>query len=318
MPRLGIFIVRRLLTTLALVYLIATFVFFLSRLSPYDPVLSALGNPENINAQSIAAERHQFGLDVPLWRQYVNYVTGLPRLNFGYSEARESLGQPVWSLLRAGVPVSLRLGLLALALALLIGLPIGLMSALKQNTPADYLSQTSVMLLHAVPLFVLAPLSQLVFGVYLGWLPVNGWGAPGIQGLKEMILPVALFGLALAGFYAKIFRACLLEVLSRDYIRTARAKGLRSDRILIVHAIKNTLLPMISVIGPSVAFLVVGSFIIESFFSIPGIGLVTVSAATESNYPVIEATTILVATTVMLVNMVTDIAYGIIDPRVRV
>lgn len=317
MSQLAIFIVRRLLATIFLVYIIATGVFFLSRASPYDPVLSAIGNPENVNKASIAAMRHQFGLDVPLWRQYVNYMTGLPHLNFGYSEAQESLGQPVWSILKNGVPVSLRLGLYALLLALLIGLPVGLLSALRQNTAVDHVSQSSIMFLHAVPIYITAPLAQLVLGVYLQWLPVNGWGSPGVDGLKEMILPVGLYGIGLAGFYAKVFRAFLLEVLNQDYIRTARAKGLMNSRILVVHAIKNTLLPLASVIGPSLAYLVVGAFIIESFFSIPGIGSTTVAAATESNYPVIEATTILVATAVIVVNMLTDVFMGFIDPRVR-
>lgn len=312
------FVIRRLLATLVLVYAITTVVFFLSRASPYDPVLSALGSPGSIDKQSIATLRHEFGLDVSIWQQYVNYLTGLVHGNFGYSEGQDSLGRPVWSLLSAGIPVSLRLGLFALGLALIVGLPIGLISALRQNSPVDYVSQTSVMLVHAVPLFVTAPLAQLLFGVYLKWLPVSGWGAPGITGLKEMILPVALYGLGLSGFYAKSFRSFLLEVLGQDYIRTARSKGLKERHIIVVHAIKNTLLPLASIVGPSLAYLIVGAFIIESFFSIPGIGSVTVNAVTTSNYPVVEATTVMVASMVMVVNMLTDIFYALVDPRVRV
>jgi ABC-type dipeptide/oligopeptide/nickel transport system permease component len=317
MTPLALFIARRLLAAVFLVYFIATVVFFLARASPYDPVLSIIGT-ENITSQSVAAVRHEFGLDLPVWHQYLNYMSGLPHLNFGYSEAPSSFGQPVWSLLKDGVPVSFRLGFYALVLALLVGLPIGLISALRQNTAVDHVSQTGVMFMHAIPIYITAPLAQLVFGVYLHWLPVNGWGAPGIDGYKEMILPVGLYGLGLAGFYAKVFRSYLLEVLSQDYIRTARSKGLKYRRILLVHAIKNTLVPLGSVIGPSIAYLVVGAFIVESYFSIPGIGNATVAAATTSNYPVIEATTILIATAVMLVNMATDIFSGFIDPRIRV
>jgi ABC-type dipeptide/oligopeptide/nickel transport system permease component len=316
MLRLARFITRRLFATFVLVYLLATGVFFMSRASPYDPVLSIIGT-ENITNQSVAAVRHEFRLDLPLWRQYLDYISGLPHLNFGYSEAPGSFGQPVWSLLRDSVPVSLRLGLYALVLALLVGLPIGLISALRQNTVVDHVSQTSVMLLHAVPVYITAPLAQYFFGAYLKWLPVNGWGAPGIEGYKEMILPVGLYGIGLAGYYAKVSRALLLEILHQDYIRTARAKGLKHRRIVAVHAIKNALVPLASVIGPSLAYLVVGAFVIESFFSIPGIGNATVSAATTSNYPVIEATTILVATAVMIVNMLTDIVAALVDPRIR-
>jgi ABC-type dipeptide/oligopeptide/nickel transport system permease component len=147
---------------------------------------------------------------------------------------------------------------------------------------------------------------------------VSGWGAPGIFGLKEMILPVCLYGLGLAGFYAKSFRSFLLEVLGQDYIRTARSKGLKERAVILLHAGKNTLLPLSSVVGPSLAYLIVGAFIIESFFSIPGVGNVTVSAVTSSNYPVIEATTIMVATAVMVINMLTDIFYALVDPRVRI
>jgi ABC-type dipeptide/oligopeptide/nickel transport system permease component len=317
MTRLAIFIGRRLLVTIFLVYFVATLVFLLARASPYDPVVNAIGSTEFLNKTSIAAMRHTFGLDQPLWRQYVNYISGLPHLNFGYSEAQSSLGQPVWTLIRDGVPVSFRLGLFALILALIIGLPIGTVSALRQNTAIDHVGQTGVMLLHAIPVFVTAPLAQLIFGVYLGWLPVNGWGSPGIDGYKQMVLPVVIYGIALAAYYARVSRAFLLEVLRQDYIRTARSKGLKYRRILIVHTMKNALVPFISVLGPSIAFLVAGAFIIESFFSIPGIGNITVTAVQVSNYPVIEATAILIAALIMIVNMLTDIIVSFIDPRLR-
>jgi ABC-type dipeptide/oligopeptide/nickel transport system permease component len=317
MPRLAMYTIRRLLVTVFLIYFVATLVFFLARASPYDPVKNAIGSSEFINKTSLAAVRHEFGLDQPLWRQYVNYVSGIPRLNFGNSEAEASLGQPVWTLLKDGIPISLRLGIYALIFALLIGVPIGMVSALKQNKAIDHVSQTGVMILHAVPVFVTVPLAQIFFAVHLGWLPVNGWGAPGIDGVKQMVLPVTLYGIGLAAYYAKVTRGFLLEVLHQDYILTAHAKGLKHRRILTVHVIKNALVPFISVLGPSLAYLITGAFIIETFFSIPGMGSVTVNAVQVSNYPVIQATAILIAALIMTVNLLTDIIIPVIDPRVR-
>jgi ABC-type dipeptide/oligopeptide/nickel transport system permease component len=207
--------------------------------------------------------------------------------------------------------------LYALLLALFVGLPVGMISGLRQNSSIDYGAQTGIMIATAIPLFVTAPLAQLFLGADLKVLPVAGWGDPGVDGLKEMILPVGLYAAGLAGFFAKSFRSFVVEVKKQDYIRTARAKGLRWRRIVVLHVLKNTLLPLASIVGPAVAYLVVGAFIIESFFSIPGIGSITVAAVQDSNYPVVEATTIMIATSVMIVNLLTDIFYTLVDPRVR-
>jgi ABC-type dipeptide/oligopeptide/nickel transport system permease component len=317
MSGLGQFLIKRLLATVILVWLIATTVFFLARLSPYDPIRTAISEPQNYTQQSEATLRHEFGLDVPVYQQYFNYVTGLLHGEWGYSEASDSFGQPVWSLLKNGVPVSIRLGLYALLLALLVGLPVGMISGLRQNSSIDYAAQTGIMIATAIPIFVTVPLAQLFLGADLKVLPVAGWGDPGVDGLKEMILPVGLYAAGLAGFFAKSFRSFVVEVKKQDYIRTARAKGLRWRRIVVLHVLKNTLLPLASIVGPTVAYLVVGAFIIESFFSIPGIGSITVAAVQNSNYPVVEATTIMIATSVMIVNLLTDIFYTLVDPRVR-
>jgi ABC-type dipeptide/oligopeptide/nickel transport system permease component len=257
-------------------------------------------------------------LDQPLWQQYLTYMGGLVHGHLGYSEETGTLGQPVWNIIKTGVPVSLKLGGLALLVALLVGLPVGLISALKQNTFVDHGSQTVMMIAWALPTFVVAPIAQLIFGVELKWLPVAGWGDAGATGVTEMIMPVGLFALGIAGFFAKSFRSFLLEVLSQDYIRTARAKGLKERVVIYLHAIKNTLLPLASIVGPTAAFLILGSFIIETFFNIPGIGSITVAAVIQTDYPVIEATTILLAVSVVFINFLTDIFYAMVDPRVRV
>lgn len=304
-----------MLASLIIIYIIVTVVFFLAHSSPYDPIRAYLGQKYNpVTASHIRAV---FGLNKPLYQQYLTYLGGLLHGNLGYSESSETMGQPVRSLLSGGAPVTLKLGAYALALALIVGLPVGLISALKQNTVVDHAGQSVMMLFYVVPSFVLAPISQLVFGAELKWLPVSGWGDPGVLGLKEMILPVTLYAAGIAGFFAKSFRSFLLEVLRQDYIRTARAKGLKQRVVIYLHAVKNTLLPLASIVGPTVAFLIVGAFIIEFFFSIPGIAYLTVQSVLTSDYSTIVATTILLTTFVVVVNMLTDIFYALVDPRVH-
>src|SRR5947209_2498633 len=191
MPGLLRFIIRRALAMIVVLWAIVTIVFFLAHSSPYDPIRLILG--QKYTAVNAGRLRVLFGLDKPLWQQYLTYLGNLLHGNLGYSEEAGTLGQPVWDLLRAGIPVTLRLGSYALLLSLIVGLPVGLISALRQNTYIDYGSQTAMMVLYAVPTFVLAPVSQVVFGAELRWLPVSGWGDPGILGFKEMVLPVTLY-----------------------------------------------------------------------------------------------------------------------------
>jgi ABC-type dipeptide/oligopeptide/nickel transport system permease component len=311
------FFIRRLIAMIVVVFLITTIVFFLAHLSPYDPISLILGQKAGENPGAVIRLRHLFGLDQPLYMQYLNYMTGLLHGQLGYSEQAQNLGEPVWTVLSIGVPVSLKLSGWSLFFALLIGLPIGLISALRQNSPIDHAGQFVTMVGYAIPSFVIAPLAQLLFGVKLGWFPVSGWGDPGILGFKEMILPVAVFAIGLAGYFAKSFRSFMLEVLGQDYIRTARAKGLKERVVIYLHAIKNTLLPLASIVGPTAAYLVAGAFIIETIFSIPGIGYTTVTAVLDNNYPIIEATTLLLAVAVVVINFLTDIFYAMVDPRVR-
>lgn len=313
-PLVG-FVARRLVAMVVIIFLIVTIVFFLAHASPYDPIRLILG--QKYNPENSARLRKLFGLDLPIWRQYVNYLGGLLHGDLGYSEGGGTLGQPVWDILRTGVPVTLKLGSYALVLSLLVGLPVGLLSAIRHNSVYDHGGQALMMVFFAVPTFVLVPVSQLIFGADLQWLPVTGWGDPGVQGFKEMVLPVTLYAASLTGYFAKSFRSFMLEVMRQDYIRTARAKGLTESVVIYGHAVKNTLLPLASIVGPTMAYLIVGAFIIEYFFSIPGVGYITVQSVTNSDYPVIEATTILLAGFVVVINSLTDIFNASVDPRVR-
>jgi ABC-type dipeptide/oligopeptide/nickel transport system permease component len=314
-PDLVSFVIKRLLAMIVVLYIVVTIVFILAHASPYDPIRLVLGR--KYNSVNSAVLRRQFGLDLPVWQQYLNYLGGLLHGNLGYSEESETLGQPVWQVLQNGVFVTLKLGGMALALSLIVGLPVGLMSALRQNSVIDHGSQAVMVTLYAIPTFVLVPVCQLIFGDFLRWFPVSGWGDPGVLGFKEMVLPVTLYAASISAFFAKSFRSFMLEILRQDYIRTARAKGLKQRTIVYTHAVKNTLLPLASIVGPTIAFLIVGSFIIEFFFAIPGVGFITVNSVEQSDFPVIEATTVLLAAFVVVVNMLTDIFYSFVDPRVR-
>lgn len=315
MSNLLAFAVKRILAMIIVLYIIVTVVFVIAHNSPYDPARALLG--QKYNKLSGERIRQLWGLDKPMWRQYTDYVGGLLHGDMGYSTEAETLGVPVRDILSSGVPVTLKLGAYALLLSLLVGLPAGLISALRQNTSADYSIQTVMIVFYAVPVFVLIPICQLIFGAKLRWLPVSGWGDPGVLGIKEMVLPVGLYAAGLSGYFAKSFRSFMLEVLRQDYIRTARAKGLPQRIVIYLHAMKNTLLPLASIVGPTVAYLILGAFLIEFFFAIPGIGYLTVTSVEQSDYAVIEGTTLLLAVFVVVVNALTDIFYALIDPRVR-
>ncbi|HLJ68315.1 MAG TPA: ABC transporter permease [Chloroflexota bacterium] len=323
------FTIKRLLAGIVVVWAIVTIVFILEHgPGASDPIRHILGN--HYTYGNYRQLLHAYGLDIPLHEQYLNYLGLAPLLakigiHFGHGTVDTGLlegnlglsyqypGTPVWDLIRPYVPVSLRLGGYALTVSLLIGIPVGLLSALRQNSLLDHVSQGMMIILYAMPTFVLAPLLQLEFTIQHHWFPEQGWG----DSFSEIPLPVAVYAAGLVGYFAKSFRSFMLEVLAQDYIRTARAKGLRQRTILWLHAMKNTLVPLASIVGPVVAYLIVGAFIVERFFAIPGIGDETIQATLNGDYGVIEATTIMLAAFVVLVNLVTDIFYSIIDPRVR-
>jgi ABC-type dipeptide/oligopeptide/nickel transport system permease component len=193
----------------------------------------------------------------------------------------------------------------------------GVIAAMRQNKLiADNFNMGVMLVLYSIPAFVLIPIVVDIFSIDLGWLPAGQWGDPGWLGVKEAVLPVAVYAAGLAGFFARSVRSFMLEVLHQDYIRLARAKGLREGKVIYIHAMKNTLLPFASVLGPTIAFLVVGSFIVENEFSINGIGYVTVQSTLSGDFAVTEATTLVLAAAVVIINALTDIFYTIADPRV--
>lgn len=329
MARVLYFSIKRILVGIIVVWAIVSVVFVLEHgPGAADPIKLILGS--HFTYGSYHTLLHQYGLDASLWDQYLNYLglgpilawfgihtsagvtnTGLIEGNLGYSY--EYVGTPVWELLRPRVPVTMELGLYSLVVALLVGLPVGMISAIRQNSLIDHVGQGVMVILYAIPTFVLAPVLILEFGIRMSMLPVSGWG----DNFSEIVLPVCAYAAGLAGYFAKSFRSFMLEVLQQDYIRTARAKGLRQRTIIGLHAMKNTLLPLASVVGPVIGYLIVGAFIIERLFGIPGIANETIESTQNGDYAVIEATTILLATFFVVVNMLTDIFYTVIDPRVK-
>lgn len=306
-------IVRRLVTVPFVILSITFITFIVGYLAPGDPILTMMGSRHD--QDTYLRLQHLYGLDLPWYEQYANYVNGLLHGDLGLSFRFQ--GRPVWELIGNGVPVSVELGLVALILSLMIGIPTGINAALRQNSLADRSSMTLMLAMYSIPSFVLIPILQWMnYQSYrLGGpsLPVAGWGKP-----EHWIMPVFVMSAVTMGYIARLTRSSMLDVMRQDYIRTAHAKGLRHVRIDLIHIFRNALIPIVTVIGPAIAFLVTGAFVVENLFAIPGIGFLSVQAISQRDYPVIQGTTVILAVAVVIMNLITDIVYMLLDPRVRV
>ncbi len=306
-------ILKRLISLPFVIFTITLITFLVGYLAPGDPILAMMGS--RTDPATYDRLRHLYGLDLPWYQQYGNYLSGLLHGNLGYSFRYQ--GRPVWDIISGGVPVSFELGLTALSLSLAIGVPVGLWAALRQNSVFDRASMSLMLILYAVPSFVLIPVLRWIdYQFYLQGLPslpVAGWGRP-----EHWIMPVIVLAAASMGYMARLTRSSMLDVLRADYVRTAVAKGLTNRRVRWTHAFRNALLPIVTVVGPSVAFLVTGAFVVENLFAIPGIGFLAVQAISQRDYPVIQSTTVILAVAVVVMNLVTDLFYLVLDPRVTV
>jgi peptide/nickel transport system permease protein/oligopeptide transport system permease protein len=286
--------------------------FFIGRLAPGDPILQLMGQQRD--PETYTRLMRQYGLDRPLLEQYGSYALGLLRGDFGLSFHYP--GRPVRELIEQGLPVSVEVGGLAMAISLLLGVPLGILAALKQNTPLDAGLVGLTLVFYSVPTFVLIPLIWIAnLALYrAGYpsLPQAGWGTP-----QHLVLPVLVLAAANVGYIARLTRTSVLEVLRDDYVRTAQAKGLRRRTVVGRHVLRNALLPIITYIGPTTAFLVTGAFVVENLLNLPGIGRISVEAIGQRDYPVIQGTTILLGFTVVVLNLLTDILYHIFDPRIQ-
>jgi oligopeptide transport system permease protein len=300
------FILRRIAVSIPVIFLVATTTFFIMRLAPGGPFMSERAIPPEIAANLEA----KYGLDQPLWVQYGRYLENLVQFDLGPSYKYPE--RTVNEIIAEGFPVSLQLGLAALAFALFIGIPGGVVAAFKHGGIVDRLTMSVIVIGISVPTFVLGPLFVFVFALTLYWLPPALWGT-----WDRMILPAITLGLPYSVYIARLTRAEMLEVLSQDYIRTARAKGVSEFRILWKHALKGALLPVVSFLGPAVADITTGSIVVEKIFAIPGLGRYFVESAFSRDYTTVLGTVVFYATLLILANLVVDLAYKFLDPRIE-
>lgn len=290
-------------------FLIVTFSFFIMKVAPGGP-FSAERNPP---PEVLANINKVYHLDEPLPKQYVRYLGNMLRGDLGPSFRYKDY--TVNDLIGNTMPNSLILGITALCSALVFGLLVGLVSAVKRNSIADYASMSVAVIGISVPLFVVGPLLMLLFAVKLKWLPTSGW-ITGRQGLKTLIMPALALSLPYFAYIARLSRASVLEVLRSDYIRTAYAKGLSYPVVLFKHALKGAMLPVISYLGPAFAGIITGSVVIEKIFLVPGLGTFFVQSALNRDYTLIMGTVVMYSIILILMNFVVDILYAVIDPRI--
>jgi oligopeptide transport system permease protein len=302
------YVIRRLLTAIPTLFLIVTISFFLMRVAPGGPFNQERG----LNPTVRANLERVYHLDEPVWKQYLLYLGDLLQGNFGPSYTRPDF--TVADLFQVGLPVSMQLGASALTLALLVGTALGVIAALNQNRSGDYAVIAAATVGSTVPTFVIAPLYQLVFALMLAWVPVAGWGG---GALVNKIGPIVTLALPQIAIVARLTRGAMIEALRSHHVRTARALGLSSFSVVVKHALRSALLPIVSYAGPAAAALLTGSIIIEQIFQIPGVGRYFVEAALNRDYTLVMGTVVVIAIFIVLFNLIVDLLYAVIDPRVR-
>ncbi len=300
-------ILKRLLYLLPVVWLVVSLVFLLIHLVPGDPVQQMLG--EGATTTDIVALRHAYGLDVPLPQQYLHYWRGVLHGDLGRSLR---LNTSVTHLVFSRYPYTMELAIPAILLAILLSLPAGIASALHRARWQDrWLSVGSLFGL-SFPSFALGPILILIFGIQLGWLPVSGTGS-----WANLVLPVITLGSGMAAILTRLVRTTMLEELGQDYIRTARAKGLSERAVVYRHALPNAMIPLLTVLGLQFGTLLAGAIVTETIFSWPGLGRLTVAAISNRDYPLVQGCILTIGLTYVLVNLLTDALYGVVNPRVR-
>lgn len=312
---MGLYILRRLLAMLPVLLLVSMVVFSLLHLTPGDPALSILG--EEATPQQVEALRAKLGLNQPIPIQYVKWLGAVLRGDLGRSVRSN---QPVSEAIAERLPVTVELALLAMAISLLIAIPAGIISAMRRNSIVDTGATFVALLGVSLPNFFLAILLILVFGVKLGWLPPFGYEplSQGVAGnLRRMILPAITLGTALAAIVTRMMRSSLLEVLDQDYVRTARAKGLTESRMVRAHALKNALMPVVTIVGLQIGGLLGGAIITESIFVLPGIGRLLVDAIFQRDFPLVQGVVLFVSLAFLFSNFAVDLLYAYLDPRIR-
>ena len=301
------FLIRRLLLTIPVLLGVATLVFALIHLVPGDPVQAMLG--ETASPQDVAELRTRLGLDRPLLVQYVSFLQGAVTGDLGAS-LRTS--QPVVTAILERLPATVELAMAAMIVAVLIAIPLGIIAAVRAGTSADHAATTAALIGISIPNFWLGPLLALVFSVLLGWLPVSGRGTP-----AHLILPAITLGAPLAAILARMTRASLLEELRELYVLAARARGVSRARAVLRHAFRNSLIPIVTVLGLQTGAVLTGAVITETIFAWPGVGRLLIQSITFRDYPLVQGCILFIAITYVSVNLLIDLLYGVLDPRIR-
>jgi ABC-type dipeptide/oligopeptide/nickel transport system permease component len=304
---------RRILITLPVLWVVVSVVFLLIRLVPGDPIVQMLG--EGATSSDISALRHAYGLDLPLTQQYANYWHGILHADLGQSLR---LHDSVIHLVAQRYPYTLWLTLAALVIGTLIAFPAGITAALHRDRWQDRTLGVLSLGGLSFPNFALGPILILIFSIALGWLPVSGAGTGGLTLFSHLVLPAITLGLSLAAILTRMIRSAMLEELSQDYIRTARAKGLSESAVVYRHALPNALIPVLTVLGLQFGSLLSGAIVTETIFSWPGIGRLTLSAISNRDYALVQGCILAIGLTYVAVNLLTDIAYTLANPRLRV
>jgi oligopeptide transport system permease protein len=300
--------IRRIIGALPTLFLIVTLAFFVMRLAPGGP----FDAEQAVSAEVTANLEAAYGLDQPVLVQYGRYLQGLLHGDLGPSFRYKDFR--VTDLIVQGLPVTLGTGAAALLLAIGVGVPLGMLAALRHNRPTDHGVMLAALLGIALPNFVVAPLLALLFGIRLGWLPVGGWDP---ADPRYAVLPVTTLALPFVAYIARLMRGSLLEVLQSPHIRTARAKGLSERRVLWQHAFKPAMLPVVSFLGPAAGALLTGSLVVEQVFALPGVGRYFVQGAVNRDYTLVMGMVVFYATLIVLLNLLVDLLYGWLDPRIR-
>ncbi|MEZ4495978.1 MAG: ABC transporter permease [Thermomicrobiales bacterium] len=312
---MGTFLARRLLQMLLQVFVAATVIFFLVRLVPGNPAVAVLG--DNATEDQIQRITAQMGLDKPVWDQYLTYLGNVVRGDLGVSLIS---GRDVATDIRLRIGNTLELAIISVLISLIVGMPLGILAALRANRAPDVVISSSAALGLALPSFVVGTVLILIFGLKLGWLPQSRFVEfrdDPVQHIKQIILPVATLSASAIAVVMRMTRSSMLEVVRQDYIRTARAKGLIEKTVVLRHALRNAINPVVSIIGLELAALLGGTVIVETIFNWPGLSSLLMSGVRSRDYPVIQGVVLLICVLTILINLLVDIAYGLLDPLIR-
>jgi oligopeptide transport system permease protein len=300
-------IIKRALSSIPVLFIVATLTFLMVRIVPGGPFDAEKSLPPEIVA-NIKAKYH---LDKPVHEQYFLYMSRLARGDLGVSY--KYVNRTVNDILGKALPVSAQLGFLGLTIAILVGVPLGTIAAVRRGTAGDVGAMLMATIGISVPSFLVGALLIFVFGIWLKWLPVGLWEGP-----RNMILPALTIAASPAAYLARLTRASVLEILEKDWVRTARSKGLAQDRTIIKHVLRNALVPVVTVLGPLTAIIITGSFVVEFIYAIPGMGRFFITAVTNRDYDLIMGTTLVFGVLLIITNTIVDILYTVLDPRMRV